>query len=66
VIGSSMLSSVIFIPRDVWANAQAQVPTNLDHERDITLAIHAAIPDLVEDTNRHVSGCLIALARRFE
>ena len=27
---------------------------DLDHERDITLAIHAAIPDLTRDTNRHV------------
>ena len=43
---------------------------DLDHERDITLAIHAIIPDLIRDTNRHVtqagSGCLTALARRFE
>ena len=29
-----------------------RVPTDLDHERDITLAIHAAIPDLITDTNR--------------
>jgi hypothetical protein len=29
---------------------------DLDHERDITLAIHAAVPDLIRDTNRHVSG----------
>jgi hypothetical protein len=43
---------------------------DLDHERDIILAIHAAIPDLIRDTNCHViqagSGCLMALARRFE
>jgi hypothetical protein len=42
----------------------------LDHERDITLAIHAALPDLMGDTNRRVtqagSGCFMALARRFE
>jgi hypothetical protein len=43
----------------------------LDHERDITLAIHVAIPDLIRETNRHViqagsGGCLVALARRFE
>jgi hypothetical protein len=41
---------------------------DLDHERDITLAIHAAIPDVIGDTNRHVipagSGCM-ALAGRF-
>ena len=36
-----------FTPRDVWANAQAQGSDHLDHERDITLAIHAAIPDFV-------------------
>jgi hypothetical protein len=42
-------------------------PIGLDHERDITLAIHAAIPDLIRDTNRHVigNGYLMALARRF-
>ncbi len=48
---------------------QAQGSGDLDHERDIILAIHAAIPDLIRDTNRHViqagSGCLMALARRF-
>jgi hypothetical protein len=53
-----------FIPRDVWANAQARGSDELDHERDISLAIHAAIPDLIRDTNRHViragSGCLMA------
>jgi hypothetical protein len=42
---------------------------DLDHERDIILAIHAAVPDLIRD-NRPVmqagSGCLMALARRFE
>src|SRR6202035_4972511 len=38
--------------RDVWANAQAQGCDDLDHERDIPLAIHAAIPDLIRDTNR--------------
>jgi hypothetical protein len=42
---------------------------DLDHERDITLAIHAAIPDLIGDTNRHViqavSGCLMTLAGWF-
>ena len=27
---------------------------DLDHERDMILAIHAAIPDLIGDTNRHV------------
>jgi hypothetical protein len=36
-----------FTPRDLWANAQAQGSDHLDHERDITLAIHAAIPDFV-------------------
>jgi hypothetical protein len=70
VIGSSALSSVISFHGDVWANAQAQGSDDLDHERDITLAIHAAIPDLIRDTNRHAikagSGCLVALARRFE
>ena len=54
-----------FIPR-----AHAQGSDDLDHERDITLAIHAAIPDLITDTNRHViqaaSRCLMALASRFE
>ncbi len=49
---------------------QAQGSDDLDHERDIILAIHAGIPDLIRDTNRHViqagSGCLMALARRFE
>ena len=48
---------------------QSQGSDDLDHERDIILAIHAAIPDLIRDTNRHViqagSGCLMALARRF-
>jgi hypothetical protein len=43
---------------------------DIDHERDITLAIHAAIPDLIRDTNRHViqagSGCLMTLAGWFE
>jgi hypothetical protein len=57
-----------FIQR--WANAQAQGSDDLDHERDITLAIHAAIPDLISDTNRHImkagSGCFMALARQFE
>jgi SnoaL-like domain len=38
---------------------------DIDHERDITLAIHAAIPDLARETNRHVSRWLMALARRF-
>jgi hypothetical protein len=47
VIGSSVRPSVIFIPRDVWANARAQGSDDLGHERDITLAIHAAIPDLI-------------------
>jgi hypothetical protein len=37
--------------RDVWANAQA-LSDDLDHERDITLAIHAAIPDLTTDSIR--------------
>jgi hypothetical protein len=54
---------------------QAQGSDDLDHERDIILAIHAAIPDVIRDTNRHViqagsiqagSGRLMALARRFE
>jgi hypothetical protein len=49
---------------------QAQSSDDLDHERDIILAIHAAIPDFIRDTHRHViqagSGCLVALARRFE
>jgi hypothetical protein len=37
-----------------------------DDERGITLAIHAAIPEHIRDTNRHVigSGCIMALARR--
>jgi hypothetical protein len=26
-------------------------PDDLDHERDITLGIHAAMPDLTRDTN---------------
>ena len=43
---------------------------DLDHERDITLAIHTTIPDLIRNTNRHFiqagSGCLMALASRFE
>jgi hypothetical protein len=45
-------------------------PEDLDHERDITLAIHAAISDLIGETNRHViqagSGCLTTLAGRFD
>jgi hypothetical protein len=48
---------------------QAQGSNDLDHESDIILVIHAAIPDLIRDTNRHVmpagSGCLMALARRY-
>ncbi len=40
---------------------QSQGSDDLDHERDIILAIHAAIPDLIRDTNRHViqagGGC---------
>jgi hypothetical protein len=59
-----------FIPRNVWANAHARDSDDLDHERGITLAIRAAIHDLIEDTNRHViqagSGRRLALARRFE
>lgn len=57
-----------FIPRDVWADAQAQVSDDLDHERDITLAIHAAIPDLIKDTQmpRYPGWQLMALARQFE
>jgi hypothetical protein len=51
VIGSSVLSSVISF-RDVWAYAQAQGSDDVDHERDITLAIHAAIPDLITDPIR--------------
>jgi hypothetical protein len=71
VIGSSLLSSVISFHVIVWANAQAHGSDGgLDHERDIALAIHAAIPDLIRETNRHVvqagSCCLIALARGFE
>jgi hypothetical protein len=38
--------------RDVWANAQAQGSDDLDHERDITLAIHAAISDLITKSIR--------------
>src|ERR1700740_2025135 len=59
-----------FIPRHVSADAQSQGSGALDHEREIPLAIQAAIPDLIIDTNRHViraaSGCLMALASRFE
>jgi hypothetical protein len=59
-----------FIPRNVWANAHARDSDDLDHERGITLAIRAAIHDLIKDTNRHViqagSGRRLALARRFE
>jgi hypothetical protein len=70
VIGSSLLSSVTSFHVIVWANAQAQGSDDLDHKRDITLAIHAAIPDLIRETNRRViqagSRCLIALTRRFE
>jgi hypothetical protein len=70
VIGSSLLSSVISFHVIVWANAQAQGSDDLDHERDIALAIHVAIPDLIRETNRHViqagSRCLIAFARGFE
>jgi hypothetical protein len=39
---------VTFIPRDVWANAQAQGSADLDHERDTILAIYAAIPISLE------------------
>jgi hypothetical protein len=70
VIGSSLHSCVISLHVIVWAIAQAQGSDNLDHERDITLAIHAAIPDLVGETNRHViqacSCYLTALARQFK
>src|SRR5258708_3014788 len=49
---------------------QSQGSDDLDHERDIILAVHAAIPDLIRETNRHVIqagiGCLMALAKRFE
>jgi hypothetical protein len=48
-IGSSVLLSVISF-HVMWANAQAQGSDDLDHERDMTLAIHAAIPDLIRDT----------------
>ena len=70
VIGSSLLSSVISFHVIVWANAQAQGSDDLDHERDITLAFDAAIPDLISETHCHFiqagSCCLMALARRFE
>jgi hypothetical protein len=72
VIGSSVLSSVISF-RDVWANAQAQGSDDLDHERDITLAIHAAIPDLITDSirsNPHFhaggGGCASAAEPRLQ
>ena len=66
MIGSSVLPSMISFHVMFGPVLEPQGSDDLDHERDITLAIHAAIPDLVEDTNHHVSGCLIALARRFE
>ena len=70
VIGSSVLSSVISFHVMFGPMLKPRVPTDLDHERDITLAIHAAVPDLITDTNRHAiqagSGCFMALASRFE
>jgi hypothetical protein len=46
VIGSSVLSSVISF------HVMFGPMLKLDHERDITLAIHAAIPDFIRDTNQ--------------
>ena len=63
VIGSSGVISfhVMFEPM-----LKPRGSDDLDHERDITLAIHTTIPDLISNTNRPViqagSGCLMALA----
>jgi hypothetical protein len=63
---------VRFVPTTELADEKLKprASDDLDHERAITLAIHAAIPDLIRDTNRQViqagRGCLMALARRFE
>jgi hypothetical protein len=43
-----------------------RVPTTFDHECEITLATHTAVPDLIGGANRAGSGCLMALASRFE
>jgi hypothetical protein len=64
VIGSSLPLECDFIPREVWTNAQAQGCDDLDHERDITLAIHAAIPDLIRDTNRSNPHKAISMRKR--
>jgi hypothetical protein len=65
VIGSWVLSSVISFHVMFGQMLKPRVPT-FDHECEITLAIHAAIPDVIRDSNRAGSGCLMALARRFE
>jgi len=64
VIGSLVLSSMISFHVMFGPMLKSRVSTTFDHECEITLAIHAAIADLIRDTNRAGSGCL--MARWFE
>lgn len=68
VIGSSVLSSVISFHVMFGPMLRPRGSNDLDHELDITLAIHAAIPDLIKDTQmpRYPGWQLMALARQFE
>jgi hypothetical protein len=50
-----VLPGVISFMRS-WANAQAQGSDDLDHERDITLAIHAAMADLMRHQSSRDTG----------
>ena len=53
-IGSSVLSRVISSRAMFEPMLKPKGSDDLDHERDITLAIHAAIPDLIK-LKRHQS-----------
>jgi hypothetical protein len=66
VIGSLVLSSVISFDVMFGPMLKSRVSTTFDHECEITLAIHAAIPDVIRDTNRAGSGCLMYPSKRFE
>jgi hypothetical protein len=54
MIGSSVFSSVISFLVTFGPMLRSKGSDNLNHERDKTLAINDAIPDLIRDTNRHV------------
>jgi hypothetical protein len=56
VIGSLVLSRVISFHVVFGPMLKSRVSTTFDHECEITLAIRAAIPDLIKDTNRAGSG----------